>query len=133
MEETFARRWNDARASGLLTCVRVCGREFAGSIGLPALQNGGAQRSSGGSANGHSRNVRREVWTACRNIHAPCGIASRPDRLREDVRFAARLLRRQPAFTAVTLAVLALGIGATTVMFSIVNSGPLRPLPFREA
>ena len=55
-----------------------------------------------------------------------------PDRLREDLRFAARLLRRHPAFSAVTLTVLALGIGATTAMFSIVNSVLLRPLPFRE-
>jgi putative ABC transport system permease protein len=54
------------------------------------------------------------------------------ERLREDLRFGARLLRRYPAFTAVTLTVLALGIGATTAMFSIVNSVLLRPLPFRD-
>ena len=54
------------------------------------------------------------------------------ERVREDLRFAARLLRRHPAFSAVTLTVLALGIGATTAMFSIVNSVLLRPLPFRE-
>ena len=54
------------------------------------------------------------------------------ERLRADLRFAARLLRRHPAFSAVTLIILALGIGATTTMFSIVNSVLLRPLPFRE-
>ena len=54
------------------------------------------------------------------------------ERLRADIRFAARLLRRHPAFSAVTLTVLALGIGATTAMFSVVNSVLLRPLPFRE-
>ncbi len=54
------------------------------------------------------------------------------ERLREDIRFAVRLVRRDPAFSAVTLTVLALGIGATTAMFSIVNSVLLRPLPFRE-
>lgn len=55
------------------------------------------------------------------------------EHVRGDLRFAARLFRRQPAFTAVTLTVLALGIGAATAMFSIVNSVLLRPLPFRDA
>lgn len=54
------------------------------------------------------------------------------ERLREDVRFAVRLVRRDPAFSVITLMVLALGIGATTAMFSIVNTVLLRPLPFRE-
>ena len=54
------------------------------------------------------------------------------ERVREDLRFAARLLRRHRAFSAVTLTILALGIGATTAMFSIVNSVLLRPLPFRD-
>src|SRR5262252_7075027 len=47
-----------------------------------------------------------------------------------DVRFAGRLLRRNPVFSAVLLAVLALGIGVTTAMFSVVNSVLLRPLPY---
>ena len=54
------------------------------------------------------------------------------DRLREDLRFAARLLRGHPAFTVITLTMLALGVGATTAMFSIVNSVVLRPLPFQD-
>jgi putative ABC transport system permease protein len=47
-----------------------------------------------------------------------------------DVRFALRLVRRGPAFFATLLAVLVAGIGATTAMFSIVNSLLLQPLPY---
>jgi putative ABC transport system permease protein len=47
-----------------------------------------------------------------------------------DVRFAFRLMRRAPAFFATLLAVLVAGIGATTAMFSIVESLLLKPLPY---
>lgn len=51
-----------------------------------------------------------------------------------DVRYAARMLARKPAFTAVAMATLALGIGATTVMFGVVDALFLSPPPgVREA
>ncbi|HVX40127.1 MAG TPA: ABC transporter permease [Gemmatimonadaceae bacterium] len=53
--------------------------------------------------------------------------------LRQDVRFAVRTLRRQKAWTAVTIATLALGIGATTAVFSVVSPVLLHPLPYPHA
>jgi putative ABC transport system permease protein len=63
----------------------------------------------------------REVWT----IRAL-------DHTRQDVRDAVRGLRKSPGFALVTIATLALGIGANTALFSIFNSLIMRPLPVRD-
>src|SRR5687768_6944804 len=85
----------------------------------PAEAHFGARRRFGNRTSLHQRS--RDMW----------GLGGL-DRVRQDLRYAVRRLVQRPGFSLAVIGVLALGVGATTAMFSAVDAAMLRPLPFRD-
>ena len=75
---------------------------------------------------------RRELTAVDRRLHRRRRVASSLDGIAQDIRHGIRSLRRRPTFCLAALGTLAIGIGALTAMFAIVDAILLRPLPYRD-
>ena len=90
------------------------------AVGLdPDLAQAAAQRRFGNVLG--LKEACRELWTL-----------NAVERLAQDLRYGARMLRRSPGFTAVVVLIIALGVGANTAVFSVLNSLVFRSLPVAE-
>ena len=89
--------------------------------GLPADEARAAARRRFGNVAYHT-DLTRDMW-AFPSL----------DSIRQDVRYAARALRRSPGFSAIAIGVLTIGIAGTTVMFSLTDAVRLRAIPFAES
>ena len=82
---------------------------------------------------GDAASVRDECLTIDRQYAREVRLMEWLESLWSDFQYALRTFRRMPTFTAIATITLALGIGATTAMFTLVNSILLRPLPYPES
>lgn len=123
MRETFDLRYRERRDRGPLTLL-----SFFLKTGLDMPVSGSRER-----LRRPGPHVDSPAGMNLRSKHPLHGMKRTPmENLRQDLVFAFRSLSRNPLFSLAVLVTLALGIGATTSIFSVVNGVLLKPLPFQD-
>jgi predicted permease len=123
-------KWTVARLIGLARADEDLEEEIRAHLALDTLR----RIEAGESPEAARLNAAREFGNAALVKETTRSLWTFPclERLWQDARYAARSLRRSPGFTALAIAALALGIGATTAVFTVLYSVVIRPLPFPD-
>ncbi|MGH7578294.1 MAG: ABC transporter permease, partial [Longimicrobiales bacterium] len=125
MLETFRERQREARPAGRLALVRVWASEFADLLVVLVR----ARRRDGWQARLDRERVPKGHVSGGRGWVREVSLV---DKLKQDLRFAVRSCARRPGVNLLAAATIALGVGASSAMFSVVDAVLLRPLPYRD-